>query len=715
MASGEIALSGSNLWTGKISWSSTQDVANNRSTVTATLYTWKTNSDATQGTTYFQWQLSIGSNSWNGSYDTEYPSVSTRTTQSATIEHNSDGTCSVTISAKVISPGGNTTISNDTLNGSATVDLGTIARASTLTVNTKDVQMGKQLILTINRQDASFKHAILYAPNGITWYTIAGNVDGSYSWTVPDLASQCTNYTSLAVYLKVETYTSAGAYIGSSFVTGAYTDGAGNGYVLALVQDPSTPSISGDVTMGVGKAISCPRNSTNFTVKLAFTLGSQTEAIVEDKVDSYTWTPSYNLAKEIPTLTIATGTLVCSTYNGTALVGQKSIAVRIIVPDNDTTKPSFSASGLALSVVTELTGDLATLYIRGRTGLKAAFTATSAYSTITSYSITAGTVSASGNPATIDVLVDAGTVSVTAKVTDARGFSRSVTTSIYVHSYSKPKVIPYTGYSDVICERAKESGELSPTGTLLAIKAGRSFSSFVINGTERNECALRFRLKVSSAEWAEEWTTLIAASSTDTEISAIISGITLSTSTSYDVQVEAIDALGGKHILEFPIMTEHISFVLYDGEDGAGFGKYPEAPHVVDIAAHMTLLVRGKLVVLGEDWNALSLADGVYESASAHGRVEDCKYQLSDGNHVYVAFNCSFTHSGTTVTINASAMPSEVRPAQTVCGLCPVDNAGIAMVAVDTDGYIRVEWVKRDGESGSHSVLWIDGYLDYWI
>ena len=67
------------------------------------------------------------------------------------------------------------------------------------------------------------------------------------------------------------------------------------------------------------------------------------------------------------------------------------------------------------------------------------------------------------------------------------------------------------------------------------------------------------------------------------------------------------------------------------------------------------------------------------------------------------------------MTVNGTEIPEEYRPERAVRSLCAVNEDGIAMVCVTPDGFIQVEWVKRDGETGSHIVLWIDGYIDYWI
>lgn len=581
------------------------------------------------------------------------------------------------------------------------------AEASSVSLGASSVQMGQKLLISITRDNSSCTHTLTYTFGGST-ATIASSVGSSYEWTVPDLAAKCNNATSGTCIITCKTYLS-GTLLGSDTAT-----------VTLTVQDATTPSISGgEVTLGQSSSIACTRNSSNFTVKLEFVFKNTTVSISSGSINSANWTPGYDLAKQIPNLTYGTGTLKCTTMNGTATVGTKSTTIKVIVPENDVTRPTFTLDGLVLTPITTLSEEFAGMYMRGKTGLNATMTATSTYSTIQTYSITVGSLSAQGNPAVIDLLVNEGDVKVTAKVTDARGFSTSVTTSIYIMPYRNPKVTPFTGYSDVICERAMSTGELSSNGTYLAIKAGKSFSSVVLNGVEKNSCLLRYRWKPNGVDAYNDWITLLADGSSETEISLLVGNVVSSLQTSYMVQIEAMDALDGRHTLTFQIMTEAISFVLYDGADGAGFGKYPEAPHVVDIASHMTLLVRGKLVVSGASWVDLGLAAGVSESVYAYGRKEDtgCHYLVSNGNHEYIAFNCGFAYAGTPMIINATPIPVEYRPARPVFSLCPVNDRTAAMVSVNSDGYIRVEWVQKLTDTvntGSTEVVWIDGYLDYW-
>lgn len=570
-------------------------------------------------------------------------------------------------------------------------------------------QMGETLNLTISSSNINYKHEvkIMFGDDETLIFVSASIPGGTYRWTIPDVANLCNNATSGTLKILCQTFVSR-EYKGASEIN-----------ITLTVPDPSTPEIAESIVLGRAYSISFYRNSTNFTNRLEFVFENQTIKIYEGESGRESWTPPYDMAKKIPSLISKAGTLKCTTLNGTAVVGIKTVNVTVYVPENDTTKPTFPSSGLTLAPISSLGSAFSGLYIRSKTGLKATMSASSVYSTIKGYSLTVGSISVEGNPGIVDLLVDEGNVTVTAKVTDARGFSRTVTKTIYIYPYRRPKVVPYSGYSEVICERAKSSGELSPKGTYLAIKAGKSYSVISPSGTNLNPCILRYRWKKSSSSQYGTWNTILANGSAALEKTLLVGNIVSSLSTSYDVEIQVSDALGGEHTLTFAIMTEAISFVLYDGVDGAGFGKYPEEPHVVDIAAHMTLRVRGKFVVDGNGWVTLGLASGISESVYNYGRndLAACSYQVSNGNHVHVAFNCAFYYGGSAKVINSNAIPVEYRPVGTVYALCPMNDRYIALVSVASDGYIRVEWVqnlKDTVQTGSASVTWMDGYLDYW-
>ena len=696
-------------FTGAIEWEVLQTTASGAE-IKVTLKTW-----ITSGYTYATIDGSISgggqtvaSGQWGTIYSTKISAGEIAEVCSGTfwIYFDSSGVASATISASA-------TITNSgsfsgSISGKGTASASAPYGASTIILGAASVQMGKNLLISLERDTSGCTHTLSYTFGGNT-KEIASKVAGSYSWEVPDLADKCNNALSGECTITCKTYLD-GKSLGTTTAN-----------VMLTVQDPTTPGIDGcdTITLGSPCKINCLRNSENFTMRLELEFKGTTASIMENKADSADWTPGYDLAKQIPNLTYGTGTLKCTTLNGTAEVGSRTATIRVVVPENDVTRPVFTLDGLILSPVSSLPEAFAGLYMRGKTGLKAEISATSDYSTLTDYAITVGSQNAAGNPATIDLLISEGNdVKVTAKVTDARGYSTTVTTSILVLPYQNPRVVPCTGQSTVICERAMENGGLSANGTYLAIKAGKRFSSVLLNGEEQNSCILRYRWKPNNGSYCE-WITLLAENSESSETELLIGNVVSSLQTSYLVEIEAVDALMGEHTLTFQIMTEAVSFVLYDGPDGAGFGKYPEEAHVVDIASHMTLRVRGKLVVDGADWTDLGLADGVPEASYPYGRkeVSGCHIQVTDGNHIYVAFDCSFEFQGTAKTINKTHIPEEHRPKRTTYALCPVNDRGLALVSANPDGYIRVEWVQKLTDTvntSSTAVEWIDGYLDYW-
>lgn len=607
-------------------------------------------------------------------------------------------------SAWLISPSsGQRTISGSVTRLTLTAE--PAASASTLSLGVSSVQMGKKLLIAIEADNPDCIHSLSYTFGGATG-EIGTNIKSSREWTVPDLADRCRDATSGSCTITCTTY------LGS---TALGTDTAS---VTLTVPDPADPSLSGgEVTLGTQASIGCRRLSGSFTVTLELEFKGETYPIASGSLDSAAWTPDYALAKQIPSLTAGTGTLTCTTFNGTAQVGVRTLTLRVLVPENEVTRPKLEA--LSLSPVGDLPEAFSGLYMRGKTGLTAAFTARSDFSDITEYSLTAGNQKASGNPAVIDLLVSEGEITVVGKVTDARGFSASQTLTIPVIPYRSPRITPCAGFADVICERAKDTGELSPGGTYLAIRAGKSYSSVRLEGTEQNGCTLRFRWKPNGAAGYSDWTTLLAEDSPETEISTLVGNVVTSLQKSYLVELEALDKLGGSHTLTFQIMTEAISFVLYDGPDGAGFGKYPEEPHVVDIASHMTLLVRGRLKVLGDEWQNLGLAEGISESAYGCGRKETgCFCLVTEGRHVHIACNGAFSYSGTAKLLNGEALPEELRPARPVYAPCICNDRQTACISVSPDGYVRVEWVQRLTDTvmtGNADVTWVDGYLSYWL
>ena len=132
----------------------------------------------------------------------------------ASVPHESDGSKSVSISVSLHAlSSGNDARTNTNINGSSTVQLTTIPRASTLTVS--DGTIGSPLTITINRASTAFTHKLSYSFGGASG-TVAESAATSVSWT-PDtgLCSQIPNSVSGLCTLTCDTYNGS-ALVGTS-------------------------------------------------------------------------------------------------------------------------------------------------------------------------------------------------------------------------------------------------------------------------------------------------------------------------------------------------------------------------------------------------------------------------------------------------------------------------------------------------------------------
>lgn len=224
----------------RVDWSATQNVSNNTSKITCVMYLVQASS----------WSLSIGtrddnSTTINGTkYTWASPAISNsggKTTKLATvtsgnITHNADGTKSVTISAVFQL---NATISGtyrDTITASTTVTLNTIPRATQPTLSASSADMGATVTVSMPRASSNFTHDLAYKLNSGSYVSVATGRGTSYSWTVPDVASQLPSATSGKLTLRCITK------------NGSTTIGTKYAYLTAKVPASVVPTV-GTITL----------------------------------------------------------------------------------------------------------------------------------------------------------------------------------------------------------------------------------------------------------------------------------------------------------------------------------------------------------------------------------------------------------------------------------------------------------------------------------
>ena len=454
---------------------------------------------------------------------------------------------------------------------SANVTLPAIPRAATPTLSKSTVKMGEKVTIYTNRKSTALT-CDLYLVKGSTRHTIKIGVQDSFEWTVDDLAHLCNDATSFSGSVECKTFTGSAAQ-GWTLIGTKSVD------IKLTVPDATVPSFpNGDVIIGGVNPITTNAGSANFTHLITYAFGNETGQVDEKKKSGIVWYPSYDLAKWIPNNTIGEGSISCKTYNGTALVGEKPILFRAILPENSITRPSFNEDGFVLIPEGRLSSVFDGLYIQGKKGVKAEFTASSpSYSNIASYKLSVDGRVYTGNPATSYSLAKDGNIEVIGTVTDTRGFSTHVQKSISVIPYSIPKIEPYDGDKTIICERSDQSGVYTPSGTHLHIRAKRSYYPVFVNGTQKNFCHLKYRYKASGGSWSAEKTLLEGTDTSTDKMEIIISDVVAEIDKTYLVQLIVEDTIGEKIYYDFPISTDKVTLHLGEGGHGVSVGKYSEA------------------------------------------------------------------------------------------------------------------------------------------
>ena len=258
---GEIALSSSKAWKGRIFYSvSSQDVAGNYSQVYIYAGMWKTDGYFTSSNSYTSGTITINGTSYDLTGYQQFKDEVCIFEATVTIPHNSDGSKSFTISLSCKGQA-STSLSGVTLSGSGTVTLPIIPRSSSISVNSGT--LGTPQTITANSKSSSFTHTLTWSSNGESG-TIANKSSAtSWNFTPPlRLAEYAPNGVSVSMKFTLTTYNGSTA-VGSDSKTVAMT-----------IPSSVVPSVSIDVSDGSGIADSTGlylQGLSKFKISAAFT------------------------------------------------------------------------------------------------------------------------------------------------------------------------------------------------------------------------------------------------------------------------------------------------------------------------------------------------------------------------------------------------------------------------------------------------------------
>ena len=366
-----------------------------------------------------------------------------------------------------------------------------------------------------------------------------------------------------------------------------------------------------DTVLGEAVSVKFTPPVDTFVYELEFAVGSwrmSTGIIAPNTTAQYTHNEVIPLgaAYQIPT---AIGTMTATLYsymsaNDLTQIGDAdSVDFKVVVPENET-KPAVD---MVLSVKNDLASPFNEMYIQNLTKVGANIFAYGQYgATIDSAQLVLGNA-VYEHPFVTDLLTSTGNVTVTAKATDSRGYVGKAEQSIYVIPYGKPAIVPADGETNIVCCRCDSDGYITDSGTWLKIKAKRSYSPVMSNGTQNNFCEIRYRCNGGS------WHTILAEDATEDEVEVNIPNVVSSTTTAYTIEVGVIDDIGNEASAIIIVPSDKVEFHLREGGEGAAFGEYAEDARVLAVAEDWELRVKGTMTIGGK-----SLLDIFYPVGSVY-------------------------------------------------------------------------------------------------
>ena len=340
--------------------------------------------------------------------------------------------------------------------------------------------------------------------------------------------------------------------------------GSGNG-TLDTIPRATTPTLSASsVNMGASITISTPRASSSFTHTLTYKFGNASGTIASSVATSQAWTVPLSLASQIPNATSGTCTITCQTYNGSTLIGSKTVTFTANVPS--TVVPSISSVTVA-----DTNSAYATQFgalVQGKSKAKFTITAAGSYSsTISTYKTVIEGKTYTGATPTTAVLSGSGNITATITVTDSRGRTASTTKTVAVVAYSAPKI---TSFSVI---RSNADGTANNEGTYAAVTA--AFSIAAVNNKNTSSYTIDYKL-ISATTW-----TTLKTGTGYTFNQKVISGAVFSVDSTYDIRLTVNDYFGKAQA----IVDLSTAFTLIDFNDNGkamAFGKVSEKTEGVE-------------------------------------------------------------------------------------------------------------------------------------
>lgn len=565
-------------------------------------------------------------------------------TKTVRVSHNADGTKSgVVLSASWRFSGTYSGVSIGTITASATVTLNSIDRtAPTVSCSVSNITANG---FTISASSSATSDIWQYSLNGgSTWTQFSATAGTSATVTLSSLSPN-TTYS-----VRVRARKRTNQVYGTSGTVSAKTLG---GAVLlscgSFSADAATVSLSLRVTVynaAYTNYITIKNGSTTY-LSLAGRIWSAGTA---NRTITLTSSERTTLLNAMASVKAFTATIELVTKSGSAQIGSASTCTCTVSTSASNSGPTLSGFTFAdsYSTTTAITdNDQVLIQDYSRLTVTPGTAAARNGASIVSYSAVCSGVTKSnttGETSSLGTIGTSGTRDITLTVTDSRGYTASVTQSVTVVPYSKPRV------SSVSLRRTND------IETEMQLVFNGSISPITVDGTQKNSLLyVRYRYKLTSASSYNSYTSILG-SVTATGSSFSFSNLelcNLDSESSYDFHLQIRDQLNSLTSLDLYFVVSQGTPLVALRKKMVGINTpSPEAAlHVVGDTR-----IEGTLIPNNIDYTFDKPYFGVCETAAAtQVKVVSCPgFELKTGSRIAVQFTYGNSASQPKLNVNGT-------------------------------------------------------------
>lgn len=565
-------------------------------------------------------------------------------TKTVRVNHNANGTKSgVALSASWRFSGTYSGVSIGTITASTTVTLNSIDRtAPTVSCSVSNITANG---FTISASSSATSDIWQYSLNGgSSWTQFSTTAGTSASITLSSLSPNTTYSVRVRARKRTNQVYGTSSTVSAKTLGGAVILSCGN-----FAADASTVNLSLRVTVYNAAYTNYITIKNGSTTYLSLT-GRTWAAGTASRTITLTSAERTTLLNAMASLKSFTATIELVTKSGNTQIGNASTCTCTISTTEANSGPTLSGFTFAdsYSTTTAITGnDQVLIQSYSRLTVTPGTATAKNGASIVSYSAVCSGVTKSnttGAALSLGTIGTSGTRDITLTVTDSRGYTASVTKSVTVVPYSKPKV------NSVSLRRTNE------IETEMQLVFNGSISAITVDGAQKNSLLyVRYRYKLTSASSYNAYTSILSsvtASGTSFSFSNL-ELCNLNAEASYDFHLQIRDKLNSLTSLD-------LYFVVPQGTPLVALRKKMVGINTPNPAAALHVVgdtrIEGTLIPDEIDYPFDKPYFGTCSTAAATQiKVVSCAgFELKAGSRIAVQFTYSNTASQPKLNVNGT-------------------------------------------------------------